>query len=55
MNDINIPMRDELEAAVIASIEKKSSELMRLCNLVSDMAKIDIVNGRIVSDSLLSS
>lgn len=48
-------MRDELEAAVIASIEKESSELMRLCNLVSDMAKIDIVNGRIVSDSRLSS
>ena len=51
----NIALSEELEATVIASIEKESAELTRLCNLVSDAAKIEMVNGKLVSDSRLTS
>jgi len=40
MTDTNITLSGDLEAVVIESIEKESAELTRLCDLVSDAAKI---------------
>lgn len=55
MAETNIVLSDDLEKAVIDAIERESAELTRLCSLVSDAAKIDMVNGKPVSDSRLSS
>ena len=46
MADTNITLSNDLEKTVIDSIEKESAELTRLCALVSDAAKIEMVNGQ---------
>ena len=48
-------LSNDLEKTVIDSIEKESAELTRLCALVSDAAKIEMVNGQPVSSSRLTS
>ena len=55
MADTNITLSNDLEKTVIDSIEKESAELTRLCALVSDAAKIEMVNGQPVSSSRLTS
>lgn len=55
MTDTNITLSDELEKTVIDAIEKESAELTRLCNLVAEAAKIEMVNGQPVSSSSLTS
>lgn len=54
MADTNITLSNDLEKTVIDSIEKESAELTRLCALVSDAAKIEMVNGQPVSSSRLT-
>ena len=55
MADTNITLSADFEAIVIGAIEKESAELTRLCALVSDAAKIEMVNGQPVSSSRLTS
>lgn len=45
----------DLEVYVNGIIKNETSELMRLCNLVAESAKIEMVNGRPATESRLSS
>ena len=54
-NNPNRVSADTLELYAKTTIEKETAELTRLCSIVSDSIKIDLVNGSIVSESQLTS